>query len=249
MARQSLDTATREETKMTESVKESVKNNLQSVRNRIAAAARRVGRSPDEVTLVGISKVQPIEKVQAAVDAGLMQLGENRVQEAAGKIPHIAGDVHWRLVGHLQRNKAKKAVELFEMIESIDSERIAQEVSRRCVNLGKNMDILIEVNVGAEDAKAGVAPSQLTGLARLCASLQGITLKGIMVIPPFDPDPEKSRPYFREARRMFEELRDAKIDGADICHLSMGMSNDFEVAVEEGATIVRVGTAIFGPRV
>ena len=228
---------------------ESVKNNLQSVRNRIAAAARRAGRSPDEITLVGISKVQPIEKVQAAVDAGLVYLGENRVQEAAGKIPHIKGNVHWRLVGHLQRNKAKKAVELFDMIESIDSERIAREVSRRCLDLGNRIDVLLEVNVGAEDAKTGIAPSNLVGLASFCAGLQGIALKGIMVIPPFDPDPEKSRPYFQKSRRMFENLRDAGIEGADISHLSMGMSNDFEVAVEEGATIVRVGTAIFGPRI
>ncbi len=226
----------------------SIEDNLRIVRDRIAAAAFRAGRSPDEVTLVGISKLQPVERVQAAVDAGLLHLGENRVQEAAGKIPLINGNVHWRLVGHLQRNKAKKAVELFEMIESIDSLRIADEVSRRCVEVGKTMSILIEVNLAGEETKSGVVPSELHDLARHCAKLPQLHLQGIMVIPPFDPDPERSRPYFREARRMFEELKAAQIEGADIRGLSMGMSNDFEIAVEEGATIVRVGTAIFGPR-
>jgi len=227
---------------------ENIRENLRGVRDRIEKAAERAGRSPDEITLVGISKVQPIEKIHAAVDAGLVHLGENRVQEAAGKIPQIKGNIHWRLVGHLQRNKAKRAVELFDMIESIDSERLAQEVARRCVDAGKTMEILLEVNVGGEEAKTGVEPSKLLDLARFCAGLEGVSVEGIMVIPPFDPDPEKSRPYFQRSRRIFESLRDAAIEGLDIRRLSMGMSSDFEVAIEEGATIVRVGTAIFGQR-
>ena len=227
---------------------ENIRKNLEDVRKRIERAAERAGRSPEQITLVGISKVQPIEKIQAAVDAGLVYLGENRVQEAAGKIPQITGNVHWRLVGHLQRNKAKKAVELFDMIESIDSERLADEVSRRCEAAGKVMDILLEVNVGGEEAKTGVEPSRLMDLARFCAGLEGISVKGIMVIPPFDPDPEKSRPYFQRSRRLFEDVKEAEIEGLDIRRLSMGMSNDFEVAIDEGATIVRVGTAIFGQR-
>ncbi len=163
---------------------EDIRKNLRDVRSRIEKAAERVGRSPAEITLVGISKVQPIEKIQAAVDAGLVHLGENRVQEAADKLPQIKGNLHWRLVGHLQRNKAKKAVELFDMIESIDSERLAQEVSRRCIEAGKTMEILLEVNVGGEEGKTGVEPSRLTDLARFCAGLEGISVEGIMVIPP-----------------------------------------------------------------
>ena len=227
---------------------DSIRENLRNIRSRIEKAAERAGRSPDEITLVGVSKVQPLEKIQAAVEAGLVHLGENRVQEAAGKVPQIKGNVHWRLVGHLQRNKAKKAVELFDMIESIDSERLAEEVARRCVDAGKTMDILLEVNVGGEEAKTGIEASKLMDLARFCARLEGISVKGIMVIPPFDTNPENSRPYFQRSRRLFEELRGAAIEGLDIRHLSMGMSSDFEVAIEEGATIVRVGTAIFGQR-
>ncbi|MBN1593530.1 MAG: YggS family pyridoxal phosphate-dependent enzyme [Candidatus Coatesbacteria bacterium] len=227
---------------------ESIKRNLEEVREKIEKAAARAGRSVNEITLVGVSKVQPIEKVQAAVDAGLKYLGENRVQEASDKIPVIRGDVHWRLIGHLQRNKAKRAVELFDMIESIDSDRLAEEVAKRCVEAGKTMDILLEVNVGDEDAKTGIESANLMDLARFSAQLEGISVKGIMVIPPFDPNPENSRPYFVRSRKLFEELRDAKIDGLDIHHLSMGMSADYEVAIEEGATIVRVGTAIFGQR-
>ena len=227
---------------------EDIRENLRNVRSRIERAAERAGRSPDEITLVGICKVQPVEKIQAAVDAGLVHLGENRVQEAAAKIPQIKGNAHWRLVGHLQSNKVKKAVELFDVIESIDSERLAEEVSRRCVEAGKTMDVLLEVNVAGEEAKTGVEQSGLIDLARFCARLGGISVKGIMVIPPFDADPERSRPYFQRSRRLFEELKDAGIAGLDIRHLSMGMSSDFEGAIEEGATIVRVGTAIFGQR-
>jgi len=227
---------------------EVVRRNLELVRERIAKAAARAARRPEEITLVGVSKVQPVEKIQAAVDAGLSHVGENRVQEAASKIPQVHGKVCWHLVGHLQRNKAKKAVEIFDVIESIDTERIAEEVSKRCRAAGKVMDVLLEVNLEREPSKTGVEPGGLLALAEFCAQLDSIKVSGIMVIPPYEPDPEKSRPYFQKARRLFDELRAAGIPGVEARELSMGMSNDFEVAIEEGATIVRVGTAIFGPR-
>ncbi|MCD6326222.1 YggS family pyridoxal phosphate-dependent enzyme [bacterium] len=227
---------------------EDIRTNLESVRGKIEKAAQRVGRSPDEIILVGVSKVQPLEKLEAAVAAGLIHVGENRVQEAATKVPHITGNVVWHLIGHLQRNKARKAAQLFNMIESVDSERLVKELSKQCESLDTTLDVLLEVNLGDERAKSGVKPNDLMDLVKCSVRLPGVIVKGIMVIPPFLPDPEASRPYFKEAKRLLEELKGAGIEELDIRHLSMGMSNDYEIAVEEGATIVRVGTAIFGER-
>lgn len=227
---------------------ERVQQSLELVRQRIADAAHRVGRSPDEITLVGATKGQPIDAIKAAVEAGLTYLGESKVQEALQKKPQLPEHVVWHMIGHLQRNKAQKAIELFDMIESVDSERIAVEISRRCQAAGKVMEVLLEVNVGDEWSKTGASSSDVVELARLCSGLGGIRVVGIMVIPPFEPDPEDSRPYFREARDLLEALGKMEGVGPDIHHLSMGMSHDYAIAVEEGATIVRVGTAIFGPR-
>jgi pyridoxal phosphate enzyme (YggS family) len=214
--------------------------NLERVQSAIAASCRRAGRSPDEVLLVAVSKTMGVAEVRRAIEAGARALGENRVQEAKEKIDVLGRPVPWHLVGHLQSNKARDAVRLFDWIQSVDGAVLAVELDRRARALGRTIDVLVEVNVGEEAQKSGVRPDELKPLLHALGDLPALRVRGLMAIPPAAPDPEQSRPYFRRLR----ELRDA--NGLE--HLSMGMSADYEIAVEEGATIVRVGTAIFGPR-
>lgn len=224
---------------------------LAAVRGRIADAAVRAGRRPDEVTLVGASKRIAAERVAAAVAAGLADLGENYVQEARGKIAQVAARVpvapRWHGIGALQRNKAKEAVGLFEMIHTVDRASLATSLARHAAAAGRALPVLLQVNLSREPQKAGAAEEELPALLAACAGLEGLAVRGLMAIPAPGPGPEATRPAFARLRALRERLR-ATADGRELVHLSMGMSADFEVAIEEGATIVRVGTALFGPR-
>jgi PLP dependent protein len=217
---------------------------LAQVRTRIAAAAARSGRPASAVTLVVVSKTMPVARIQEALAAGGRIFGENRVQEAREKIPRLPA-ASWHLVGHLQTNKARQAVELFDCVHSLDSVKLAQELNRHSLAAGKLMRCLVEVNVGEEPQKSGAAREDVRQLCKAAQELPALRIEGLMGIPPFLPDPEAVRPFFRRLR----ELRDTLAgEGYPLTELSMGMTNDFEVAIEEGATLVRIGTAIFGAR-
>lgn len=219
--------------------------NLRDVEARLAAAAARSGRSAEDVTLVAVSKTWPVPVVQAAVDAGAKTLGENRVQEAQEKVPGVTGSPAWHLVGHLQRNKAKVAVDLFDVIESVDSARLAREIGKHAARSGKEVAILLQVNTSGEASKFGVEPDDLAALADEAAGIEGLAVEGLMTIAAHTDDATAVRSCFETLRG----LRDRVVrDHPAATHLSMGMTGDFEMAIEEGATIVRVGTAIFGQR-
>ena len=220
--------------------------NLNLIQERIRAACQRAGRAPDSVTLLAVSKTHPPETIQAAANYGQVFFGENKVQEAKAKIPLCSGKLRWHFIGHLQSNKVRDAVELFEMIQSVDSLNLAKEISKRCEQAAKQMPVLLEVNVAGEASKFGYKPEQLLADLDEINSLPKIEIHGLMAIPPYATDPEKARPYFQRLRDL--KIQCEKILGAPLPHLSMGMSGDFEIAVEEGATIVRIGTALFGPR-
>jgi len=214
--------------------------NIARVEDAIARACARAGRAPADVLLIGVSKTIDAETVAAGAAAGLRALGENRVQEARDKIAAIGRPVPWHLIGHLQTNKARDAVKLFDWIHSVDRAELAEELDKRAHAAERAIDVLIEVNLGEEPQKGGVLPRELKVLVDLTARLRQLRLRGLMAIPPVAESAEATRPWFRKLR----ELRD--VHGLE--HLSMGMSADYEVAIEEGATMVRVGTAIFGPR-
>lgn len=217
-----------------------VAGNVARVQERIARAAMRAGRAPEEVLLVGVSKSVDVERIRRALAAGLPALGENRVQEAKEKIGALGRPVPWHMVGHLQTNKARDAVLLFDLIHSVDRLELARELDRRAAPAGKVAEVLIQVNLAGEATKGGFASDELKSALEALAGFSGLRVRGLMAIPPPVEHGEEARGWFRRLR----ELRDE----AGLEHLSMGMSDDFEVAVEEGATIVRVGTAIFGPR-
>lgn len=230
----------------------SISENLAVVRERIAAAARRAGRSPSEIALMAVSKTQPAELIREAYGAGQQLFGENRVQEFSGKTPLLQDlkDADWHLIGHLQTNKAVKAAELFHAVDSIDSLKLAQKLDAAARNGGMKLDVLIEVNVGGEAAKSGVAldSHEFEDLLAAAPRLEALTLRGLMTVPPFRDDPEGTRPYFRKLRELRDEIAQRKLPAVAMDQLSMGMSHDFEVAIAEGSTCVRVGTAIFGVR-
>jgi pyridoxal phosphate enzyme (YggS family) len=221
--------------------------NLDSIRQRIRAACVRAGRAENSVMLLAVSKTHPPEMIETAVNCGLLHFGENKIQEAKAKIPLCPGKARWQFIGHLQSNKVRDAVELFEMIQGVDSLAIAKEISRRAEQAAKTLPILLEVNVAGEASKFGYAPEKMLAELTELNALPRLEIHGLMAIPPFNPVPEKSRPYFQRLRELKVECE--KMLGVPLPHLSMGMSGDFEVAIEEGATIVRVGTALFGERV
>jgi pyridoxal phosphate enzyme (YggS family) len=229
---------------------ESLLDNISSVYKRISHAAMRAGRSPEDVKLIAVTKTVSVEKIMAAIDAGLRAFGENRVQEAQKKVlseelQAASGRIEWHLIGHLQRNKVKYAVQLFDLIHSVDSEELAREIDRYAGKIGKVQDILVEVKLSGEATKHGILGTRLSELLKTIQGLKYLNLRGLMTIPPFFDDPDKARPFFRE----LHDLRDGMAaEGISLPELSMGMSGDFEVAIEEGATMVRVGTAIFGER-
>ncbi len=229
---------------------EELRERLGFVRRRIAESARAAHRNPEEITLVAVSKTHPPQAVTRAIEAGVTDLGENRVQEAEGKIKEVGRDrARWHLIGHLQSNKARRAVQLFDLVHSLDSVELALRLDRLCGEEGRaTLPVMIQVDLGGEETKAGVNESELDGLVESVIACEHLLLTGFMTLPPFFEDAERVRPFFRRLR----ELRDLYAargifrDGRG--ELSMGMSHDFEVAIEEGASVVRVGTAIFGER-
>jgi pyridoxal phosphate enzyme (YggS family) len=230
----------------------SIAENIARVHERIATAARRAGRNPTDITLMGVSKTFPVESIREAYSAGLRVFGENRVQEFAGKAAalHDLSHTEWHLIGHLQTNKAAKAAELFDAVDSVDSVRMAEKLNTFAGSAGKKLSVLIEINVGRETAKSGVVPGsdELEQILQGAPRWENLKIRGLMTVPPYTDDSEGSRAYFRQLRQIRDGIGARKLPGVDAEILSMGMSHDFEVAIEEGATCVRVGTAIFGTR-
>ncbi len=227
----------------------SIKENVARVLERINAACRRAGRQPEGVKLVAISKTFPAECIRKAYEAGLREFGENKVQEARSKQPGLADlAIIWHLVGHLQTNKVRVARELFHWVHSVDSLRLAQKLDQSAAAGGARLPVLIEVNLGGEESKSGLRAEDVLPLAEEVSRLETLELRGLMTLPPFLENPEEVRPYFRRLRELAREVDSRRLPGVSMQELSMGMSHDFEVAIEEGATIVRVGTAIFGGR-
>ena len=226
--------------------------NVAAVRERITSAARRAGRNADGVTLMAVTKTQPPERIREAYEAGLRIFGESRVQDFAGKVDTLRDlkAAEWHMIGHLQTNKAAKTAELFRAVDSVDSLKLAEKLDAAARALGKKLDVLIEINVGGEAAKSGVAPDSLAleELLTAASRLEALAFRGLMTVPPFTDNPEGGRPYFRKLRQLRDVISARKLPGIAMDELSMGMSHDFEVAIEEGSTCVRVGTAIFGER-
>jgi len=225
-----------------------IAENLKTVKDKISQAALRAGRNPQDVQLVAVSKTVSGEPIQQAIEAGVTILGESYIQEARKKIGELGKAVRWDFIGHLQSNKVSYAVDLFEVIHSIDRLSLAQALSTRAAAKRKNVRILVQVNISGEEAKSGIDTGGVSTLVSHIASLPNLTLEGLMTMPPYFTDPEKARPYFVALRKLRDTLMAEQGNRIDLKELSMGMSGDFEVAVEEGATLVRVGTAIFGER-
>ncbi len=203
---------------------------------------------PPGTELVAAAKTRSAAEILEAIDAGVQIIGENYVQEAADVFPSVGPRARWHFIGHLQTNKAKRAVEIFDLVETVDSIALGREIDKRAAALGKTTEVLVEVNSGREPQKAGVLPDEAETLVRSLAALPRLRVLGLMTMGPFEGDPKDSRPYFEETRRVFDALKGLAIPGVEMRHLSMGMSHSWRVAVEEGATMVRIGTAIFGPR-
>jgi pyridoxal phosphate enzyme (YggS family) len=230
----------------------SIGQSISEVRERIEAAARRAGRSPAEIALMGVTKTHSADRIREAYEAGLRLFGENRVQEFAGKAAGLAdlNAAEWHMIGHLQTNKAAKAAELFVGVDSVDSMKLAEKLDSAARALRKKLKVLIEVNVGGESAKSGLPPHsrEFENLLLAAARFEALEVCGLMTVPPFSDDPEDTRPYFRSLRELREVIAARKLPAIRMDVLSMGMSHDFAVAIEEGSTQVRVGTAIFGER-
>jgi pyridoxal phosphate enzyme (YggS family) len=230
----------------------SIADNVAAVHERIARAAARVGRKPDAITLMAVSKTVEPERIKEAYAAGLRVFGENRVQEFEGKHGALSDlkDAEWHLIGHLQSNKAKKAAELFSAVDSVDSLRLAERLNQAAEQSGRKLPVLIEIKVGEEESKAGIPldSPELESLLRATPRLNYLQIRGLMTVPPFTENPEGARPYFRVLRDLRDQIAARNLPGIQTDVLSMGMSHDFEVAIEEGSTCVRVGTAIFGGR-
>ena len=226
----------------------SIRENLAQIQDRIAAAAARAGRDPASIGVVAVSKTKPVSQIVEAIDAGLTDIGENRVQEAQSKHPQIDRTVKWHLVGHLQRNKVKQALPIFDLIHSVDSPRLLAEIDRRSAGLNRTTEVLIQVNTSAEPSKYGLEPDQTLSFIESAQPYAHVRIKGLMTIGAFLPDPEAVRPMFVLLRQLRDKIIAQQFPNVEMDILSMGMTNDFEVAIEEGANLIRVGTAIFGER-
>lgn len=233
---------------------QTIQQSVGDLKKRVRAAAQKAGRNPKDIRIIAVTKTHPPEFVTAAIRAGLSDIGENKVQEAKDKFSVLPADVKYRrhLIGHLQTNKVRQAVELFDMIHSVDSLRLAQEIDKRCYTTDRVMPVLIQVNTSREKSKYGIDPDETLTLVKQVAELKNIRIKGLMTIGAMTAsmaqDPEKVRGYFKRLRDLREMIRDAAIPNVDLEVLSMGMTHDFEVAIEEGSTLLRIGTAIFGKR-
>ncbi|MCI0525221.1 MAG: YggS family pyridoxal phosphate-dependent enzyme [Acidobacteria bacterium] len=226
---------------------------LEAINRRIAAACERAGRQVCEITLVAVSKTVPAARIREAIEAGVRVVGENRVQEAAAKISELKPvsaefPVQWHLIGRLQSNKARRAVELFDVVHSVDSLKLAERMDGVAGETGKRLPVFIEVNLGGEESKAGVAPDKVLPLCEQITKFANLELIGLMAVPPYLDNPEDARPFFQQLRRLRDEARRTGLVSERFNDLSMGMSNDFEAAIEEGATFIRIGSALFGAR-
>jgi hypothetical protein len=227
----------------------SIQDNLRTIRKKIDTAAGGCGRNPEDITLVGVSKKMPVEKLRQAIDAGLTDLGENYIQEAVDKIDAIGRPaVCWHFIGHLQSNKARFAVQYFDLIHTVDKIKLAKEIDKQAQKIDKRQKVLVQVNIAEEETKSGADAREVVELAKAVTQFENLELQGLMCMPPFFDDPEDARPYFRHLVKIKEQIVAAGVNDEAMCHLSMGMSHDFAVAIQEGATLVRVGTAIFGSR-
>ena len=228
---------------------ESIETRLAHIRNEIRMAAKGCGRDPETIDLVAVSKRKSSDAVASAIQAGVTLLGENYIQEAMDKINTIGNTpASWHFIGHLQSNKARFAVQYFDVIHTVDSLKLAREIDKHASKINKQQAILMQVNIGEEASKSGTTAANALELARKIATLEHVNLTGLMGMPPFFDDPEGARPYFKAMATLFATIQAEKIPGIDLKHLSMGMSGDFKVAIEEGSTLVRIGTAIFGSR-
>lgn len=226
-----------------------IKDNVAEVESRIQAACDRSGRKRDEVTLIAVSKTKPVSDIYRVMETGIKDYGENKVQELCDKIEIITEPLKWHMIGHLQRNKVKYIVDKVCLIHSVDSLRLAEQISREAIKKGVEVDILIEVNVAEETTKFGLSTEEVIQLVTDVSKLPGIHVKGLMTVAPFTDDPEDNRPYFRNLKQLAVDIAEKNIDNVTMSQLSMGMTGDYEVAIEEGATMVRVGTGIFGARI
>lgn len=225
-----------------------LKENLEEVERRIAAACERAGRKRDEVTLIAVSKTKPVSAIREIMDCSVVDFGENKVQEMCKKMEEIREPLHWHLIGHLQRNKVKYIAGKAYLIHSVDSLRLAKEIQKEAEKCGKVCPVLVEINIGGEESKDGIPKEEAIPLIREIAELSCVQVRGLMTIAPPVEKPEDARGYFKEMRELFQAVEAEQIPGVEMKELSMGMTGDFEVAIEEGATMVRVGTAIFGER-
>ena len=225
-----------------------VQANLRHVLDSIERAAQKAGRSRDSVRLVAVSKMVGVESIRQAIAAGATVLGENKVQEATSKQPLLGESAEWHLIGSLQKNKANRAAEVFDWIESLDDLELAAKLDRACERLNKRLPVLIQVNIGMEVSKSGIAEEEAVEFASQVSAFAHLDVRGLMTIPPYSEAPEDSRPHFARLRELAQRIESQRLPGVSMKELSMGMSHDFHVAIEEGATLVRIGTAIFGPR-
>jgi hypothetical protein len=226
----------------------SIKENLEKIKENIQSACKKVGRKSEEVTLIAVSKTKPNEAILETYDAGIVDFGENKIQELRDKIEQIQLPIKWHMIGHLQRNKVKYIVENIELIHSVDSYRLAEKIHEEGLKHNKKVQVLIQVNVANEDSKFGIQANELESLLRKISTLNYIQVKGLMTIAPYTSEPEENRSYFRKMKELYVDITTKNIDNVTMEILSMGMTNDYEVAIEEGATMVRVGTGIFGER-
>lgn len=225
-----------------------IKENIDEVRKRIENSAKKVGRNPDDILLLAVSKTIDVPKIKEAVACGLNSLGENRVQEIMEKYEPMGDGINWHLIGHLQTNKVKYIIDKVCLIHSVESIKLATEIDKKAEKSGVIMDILVEVNMAGEESKFGIAPSECESFIRELSKFKNIRVKGLMTVAPFTENPEDNRIYFRKLKEMLVDINSKNIDNINMCELSMGMTGDYEVAIEEGATIVSVGTGIFGER-
>lgn len=223
-----------------------IKNNLEIINKKIKKSALKVNRNPEEIKLVAVTKTATIEQIKEAINAGVKIIGENKVQEAKEKYQILTADTEWHLVGHLQTNKVKYAIEIFDCIQTVDSIKLAKEIDKRSVQFGKTTNVLVEVNVSGEESKYGIKPEEVEPFLKEISEFYRIRVRGLMTIAPIEEDKEKVRPYFRKLRELSKEIKSKNIKNVKMDYLSMGMTDDFEVAIEEGANMVRIGRGIFG---
>ena len=228
--------------------KQEIVDNLEDVNKRIEIAAKKSGRASKDVTLIAVTKTIDAERIKYVFDCGIRNMGENRVQELLEKYEVLDKECNWHLIGYLQTNKVKYIIDKVKMIHSVDSYELLKEIDSRAAKAGRKMDILLQINVSGEETKFGIDPSEVTDYIRYISQLKNTVLRGLMTIAPYTQNPEETRPIFKKLYNIYIDIKREKIDNVNMDYLSMGMSNDFEIAIEEGANLVRVGTAIFGKR-